>query len=90
MINGKPRAELDDCQDVQRYDKIFEGTTVRNFMLALTIYYDSQRKDRVIGEKFCEIVEGILSNDRSVLAINHVCGGKTSVKCDDCVVKPQP
>lgn len=86
--NGRLQAEIKDCQDVQQYEEIFDKITKEKFVLVLAIHYDFYRRNRLENngrlDDFCNVVQGIMQNKRSVVAIKESCGGHFSVKCDGC------
>lgn len=76
--------KINDCDNVQRYDKIFDKMTKNQFMIMMAILHDSFRRNRIQDEEFCSIVSELLNNARSVLAIKEQCGGTTTASCNGC------
>lgn len=81
---GKIKVEVNDCDNALRYSKIFDEETVNKFLVTLALYEDYTRQNRIKDEKFCMIAKQVLSKKRSILAINHKCGGTTRAVCNGC------
>lgn len=81
FVRGK---EVDDCDNEQRYEKIFDEKTMNQFLVLMAIFYDSSRDIRIQGDNFCAVAKDLLASVRNVLAIKEKCGETITGTCNGC------